>query len=84
MQAFGYRETICALSKNRIELKELIKKKEVYLGSIDTSEIEDFSYLFSGARRIDFSSIEYWITNKAISMEGMFSGCKYFNSPIGY
>ena len=68
--------------ETHVELKALCSKESVYLGDIDTSNINDMSYLFFNSIRTDFSGIETWDTSKVTTMEGMFQGARTFNEDI--
>ncbi|MCV3456336.1 BspA family leucine-rich repeat surface protein [Campylobacter sp. CNRCH_2016_0050h] len=55
---------------------------DIPLKNIDTSLIQDMSYLFSSISEEKFIGIETWDTSNVDNMEGMFLGCKNFNSYI--
>ncbi|EAI0973103.1 BspA family leucine-rich repeat surface protein, partial [Campylobacter jejuni] len=69
--------------KTKEELQALVKDESIYLGDIDTSEITDMSYLFTGSTRTNFSGIEKWNTGKVKTMRSMFECNKFFNEDIG-
>ncbi|EOJ0300438.1 BspA family leucine-rich repeat surface protein, partial [Campylobacter jejuni] len=69
--------------KTKEELQALVKDESIYLGDIDTSEITDMSYLFTGSTRTNFSGIEKWNTDKVKTMRSMFECNKFFNEDIG-
>ncbi|MBT0880605.1 MULTISPECIES: BspA family leucine-rich repeat surface protein [unclassified Campylobacter] len=66
----------------KVELKELVKDENIYLGDIDTSLITDMSYLFYRINRRNFSGINKWNTSNVTNMAGMFYGCIYFNESL--
>lgn len=67
--------------KTKETLKYLILS-DIPLKNIDTSLIQDMSYLFSSISEEKFIGIETWDTSNVDNMEGMFLGCKNFNSYI--
>ncbi|MGX3011226.1 BspA family leucine-rich repeat surface protein [Helicobacter sp. 23-1044] len=60
--------------KSKDELVELISDESVNLGDIDTSAIDDMSYLFEDSERTDFSGIEKWDLSKIKNLGAMFEG----------
>ena len=77
-----------AFPRNRKELENEIRdayKKGIYnLNFIDTSQIKDFSSLFRddpNTGRPDFDISEWNVSNGEI-FNGMFLGCKKFNSDL--
>lgn len=67
--------------KNKEELLYLLEDITLDLGTIDTSKIEDMSYLFKESERDNFSGIESWDTSNVYTMAGMFQS-SYFNQDI--
>lgn len=70
--------------RKKIELKELIKDNNIYLGDIDTSKITSMARLFKNTRRTNFAGINEWDTSRVTNMNEMFSGCKYFNEKLEF
>ncbi|WP_236847558.1 BspA family leucine-rich repeat surface protein, partial [Campylobacter sp. P0109] len=64
------------------ELRKLVSRESVKLSEIDISEVSDFSSLFNGNKRSDFSGIEDWDVSHVTNMSGMFAGAVNFNSDI--
>ncbi len=65
------------------ELKTLVSDEKIGLFDIDTSQVDDFSYLFLNSDRSDFSGIESWDVSNVKSFVGTFEGAKSFNENIG-
>lgn len=62
--------------KNKKELAHLVNQLDD-LSLIDTSLINDMSYLFSKSKRKDFTGIETWNTSKVKYMMFMFQDSKF-------
>ena len=69
--------------KDRKELKKLVRDASIHLGDIDTSLVDDMSWLFYHTYREDFSGIENWDVSNVTDMSNMFYDCRNFNQPIG-
>lgn len=63
------------------ELAELVKDESVYLGDIDTSQIENMRWLFCNSKRKDFSGIECWNVNEKCKICGAFYNCPLSDNP---
>ena len=69
--------------KNRDELEELIYDKNIYLGDIDTSLVDDMSDdLFS--RRDDLKGISNWNVNNVACMVDIFMYSKHNENLDGW
>lgn len=68
--------------KSNEDLQKLVKLKKVNLGEIDVSAVSDFSELFLGSVRSDFSGIESWDVSHVTNMSSMFNGAENFNADI--
>ncbi len=68
--------------QNKEQLQKLVDDESIYLGDIDTSLINDMSYLFANSKREDFSGIKNWDVSNVKTMRGMFSDVKNFNHPL--
>lgn len=63
----------------------LSKDKNANLNVIDTSEITDMSYLFTGSRfkyKLRNITITGWNTSKVTNFEWMFAGCDEFDADV--
>ena len=58
--------------KTYSELYDLVWDFNIYLGDIDTSEIDDMSELFFNCERKDYSGINLWNTSNVKNMSSMF------------
>ena len=79
------RKSANKLKKFRPKTKEELQKlvdSFINLGDIDTSLINDMSYLFSNTKRTDFSGIENWDVSNVTNMNDMFYGATNFNQPL--
>ena len=68
--------------KTYSELYDLVWDFNIYLGDIDTSEIDDMSELFFNCERKDYSGINLWDTSNVQDMNSMFCYAEYFNENI--
>ena len=68
------------------ELKNIVKRYVIEgktnFNDIDVSNIEDFSYLFSGLEIIRDIDLSEWDVSNGKTFAGMFSGCVNFNSDL--
>jgi len=67
--------------KTKQELQDLLKDDNVIPNNIDTSLIEDMSYLFKGNGEFN-KPINKWNTKNVTTMRGMFRGATSFNQKI--
>ena len=68
--------------KSKNQLRVLLFDKNISLTQIDISAINDFSELFKGIDREDYSGIEQWDVSHVLNMSGMFYDCQDFNVNI--
>ncbi len=67
---------------NKDELLLILRDNNISLRSIDVSEVENISSIFSFSTREDFSGIENWDVSKVKKMEYVFSHALSFNQDL--